>query len=563
MCHENAAHAGTTPLAEYSSTPQHSPVNFRSAFLSAAAALSFGVALLLSPSAWANCSGPVGQEGMSVYAGNVHTMVYCDGSNWISMAGGVSLTVGGSVTNNNATAAGSTSEIQYNAGSSTFGSSGNFTYSAGLLTVTGTTSTTNLYASNISGGAGTFGALTVNGVAITGSSAGDRISTSNVASGANLGMAVAGQGTISFTLAGTAGAAYINSNLGFVGPGVSTTGPVSATILFASNYVSAPLVSSTNVSMTNFTTTTGNYQTVNVTTIKGGGGNYIVSSTASVSTTTAGGGNVNFSANGTLAMTISGTNVGIGTAIPNTLLDLYSSGQSATNNPGNAALQVHAAYGSNPEFLNVGYDPTLHVGYIQPVRTGAGGTYEPLILNPNGGYVGIGMANPARPLNIKPSVANTPVLKISQAGSDNGWGMYSDNSTGDFSLGYDNAGTYTEKFHITNGGNATLVGTLTQNSDARLKSNIHPIASALDKLASIHGVTFNWKDKNRDPREQIGVIAQDVQKTLPQLVTADASGTLSVNYNGLVAPLIEAVHELKADNDNLRHEFETYKAAHP
>ncbi len=59
----------------------------------------------------------------------------------------------------------------------------------------------------------------------------DRISTSNVAGGASLAAVVADQGTISFTLAGTAGRAYLHSTLGLVAPGVSTTGPISTTSL--------------------------------------------------------------------------------------------------------------------------------------------------------------------------------------------------------------------------------------------------------------------------------------------------------------------------------------------
>ncbi|BCH05738.1 hypothetical protein MesoLj131b_77370 (plasmid) [Mesorhizobium sp. 131-2-5] len=65
----------------------------------------------------------------------------------------------------------------------------------------------------------------------------DRISTSGVASGANLGMVVASQGTVSFTLGGTAGAAYLHPTLGLVAPGVSTTGPISATGLYVSGSV--------------------------------------------------------------------------------------------------------------------------------------------------------------------------------------------------------------------------------------------------------------------------------------------------------------------------------------
>ncbi|MCA3244597.1 MAG: hypothetical protein INF43_04770, partial [Alphaproteobacteria bacterium] len=67
----------------------------------------------------------------------------------------------------------------------------------------------------------------------------DRISTSGVASGANLAMVVADQGTVSFTLAGNPGRAYLDSTLGLVAPGVSTTGTVSATRLYVTGAVTA------------------------------------------------------------------------------------------------------------------------------------------------------------------------------------------------------------------------------------------------------------------------------------------------------------------------------------
>ena len=88
--------------------------------------------------------------------------------------------------------------------------------------------------------------------------------------------------------------------------------------------------------------------------------------------------------------------------------------------------------------------------------------------------------------------------------------------------------------------------------DRRLKKDIVPLSNAVSKLSKITGVSYHWKSPEADLSEQVGVIAQDVQKVYPQLVSTEANGTLGVNYAGLVAPLIEAVKELKADNENLR-----------
>jgi hypothetical protein len=109
-------------------------------------------------------------------------------------------------------------------------------------------------------------------------------------------------------------------------------------------------------------------------------------------------------------------------------------------------------------------------------------------------------------------------------------------------------------------GNLTITGAYSP-SDLRLKKDVVEISDPLNKLTLLRGVTFRWKDSSKPQGEQIGVIAQEVKNVFPQLVSSDPSGALSVNYAGLVAPLIEAVKEMKADNDNLRTELNSSEAA--
>lgn len=92
-------------------------------------------------------------------------------------------------------------------------------------------------------------------------------------------------------------------------------------------------------------------------------------------------------------------------------------------------------------------------------------------------------------------------------------------------------------------GNAVLIGTLTQSSDARLKKNIHPLSASLQKLLQVTGYEYQWRDENRDPLPQYGVLGQEVEKLFPALVARDDKGYLSVNYSGLVPVLITAVKE--------------------
>jgi hypothetical protein len=95
-------------------------------------------------------------------------------------------------------------------------------------------------------------------------------------------------------------------------------------------------------------------------------------------------------------------------------------------------------------------------------------------------------------------------------------------------------------------GNATLMGTLTQNSDERLKKNIVPMATnMLDKIALLGAYTYQWKDDNRDQSKQIGFLAQEIEKVFPELVKTEDNDTKSVAYTGMVPVLLEATKELK------------------
>ncbi len=102
---------------------------------------------------------------------------------------------------------------------------------------------------------------------------------------------------------------------------------------------------------------------------------------------------------------------------------------------------------------------------------------------------------------------------------------------------------------ITPAWNMWIAWTLTQASDKRLKTNIDDINKWLDLLSKINGVTYNWKDKNKDQRLQYWVIAQEVEEVIPELVSEDDKWIKSVNYVWFTPVLIEAVKELKKQND--------------
>lgn len=89
-------------------------------------------------------------------------------------------------------------------------------------------------------------------------------------------------------------------------------------------------------------------------------------------------------------------------------------------------------------------------------------------------------------------------------------------------------------------GNATLMGNLTQLSDARLKKNITLIRDALPALMNINGYRYNWKDPEKDKTLQVGLLAQEIEKVMPELVIENNDGIKSVNYAGMIPVLIEA-----------------------
>ena len=107
-------------------------------------------------------------------------------------------------------------------------------------------------------------------------------------------------------------------------------------------------------------------------------------------------------------------------------------------------------------------------------------------------------------------------------------------------------------FIVNYDGSATLSGDLTINSDARLKSNIISLGSTLAKLLMIDGKSYTMK--TNESQSKIGLLAQDVQKAFPELVktTNDSDKTLSVNYQGLIPVLINAIKEQQKQIDELK-----------
>ncbi|HEU0117113.1 MAG TPA: tail fiber domain-containing protein [Alphaproteobacteria bacterium] len=96
-----------------------------------------------------------------------------------------------------------------------------------------------------------------------------------------------------------------------------------------------------------------------------------------------------------------------------------------------------------------------------------------------------------------------------------------------------------------------------QGSDIRLKTDVHQLSNPLDDVMRLKPVSYALKSTGQ---KSFGVIAQDIEKVYPQLVSERADGIKTVNYQGLIAPLIGAVQELKAENDNQRQQLKDQAA---
>jgi hypothetical protein len=91
------------------------------------------------------------------------------------------------------------------------------------------------------------------------------------------------------------------------------------------------------------------------------------------------------------------------------------------------------------------------------------------------------------------------------------------------------------------------------SSDKRLKDNIQPITEPLWKVSQIGGSPFDWNDK-QDTYEghDVGVVAQEIHKVLPEVVAERSNGYLGVKYEKIVPLLIESIKELKKEVDEIK-----------
>ncbi len=98
----------------------------------------------------------------------------------------------------------------------------------------------------------------------------------------------------------------------------------------------------------------------------------------------------------------------------------------------------------------------------------------------------------------------------------------------------------------------------TNVSDRKFKTNIHPIEKPLEKIMQLNGVNFNWINKSWGDKSQIGFIAQDVEKVLPEVVTKNGDN-YGMQYAPIAALLVEGMKAQQKKIDELEKEIKELK----
>ena len=193
----------------------------------------------------------------------------------------------------------------------------------------------------------------------------------------------------------------------------------------------------------------------------------------------------------------SGGNVGVGTTSPASLLEIYGAGNTLRMDSAGNTAKTFLMRNVNTATAEIKTDGNLDINIEDANRT-------------------------MRFLN-----GNTERMRITSAGN----------------VGIGNTSP-SQKLHVT--GSILASSDVVAFSDKKLKENIKTLDGS--KVYDMRGVSFTRKDTGKDSS---GVIAQEIQKIAPELVT-DNDGTLSVAYGNLTGYLIEAVKELKTEVEQLK-----------
>ena len=142
-----------------------------------------------------------------------------------------------------------------------------------------------------------------------------------------------------------------------------------------------------------------------------------------------------------------------------------------------------------------------------------------------------------------------PYVEDDEATNATRYLVFVDNSTAGYKrLNEDSSLTYNPSTNTLSAGTVTAT-TVTSTSDISKKTNVETIKNPLSKVTSLRGVTFDWKDTGES---DIGIIAQEIEQVLPEVVHTDNEGFKSVSYGNIVGLLIEAIKDQQKQIDELK-----------
>ena len=274
-------------------------------------------------------------------------------------------------------------------------------------------------------------------------------------------------------------------------------------------------------------------------------------------------------------------NVGIGTTNPTTNLEIASGVPLIGNmgfgvNRNQAWLDMWYDGGTNGHFAIANTSP-LNTGGTEFVRNVNGTLTRGLLYIGNDGNIGIGTTQPQyEKLDVVHGIrfgasgtggrlyaentnffGTTKEVVLTVADGNGGandliWiGPNTGGRTGHVILSAKSIG-----FDATPGGTVTVSGAFINNSDISMKKDIVPVPNALNRIIALNGINFRWKEDGINQHLQMGLVAQDVEKSFPELVYTDKDGKKSIAYIQLTGALVEAIKELKKDNSNLKQKID-------
>jgi endosialidase-like protein/trimeric autotransporter adhesin len=261
--------------------------------------------------------------------------------------------------------------------------------------------------------------------------------------------------------------------------------------------------------------------------------------------------------------------VGNGTSttdIKNALVILKNGNTGIGFNHPEATMEIARGTGG---FGTAAFHGTTHISHFnystdEDTYIRAGKDNRNVIINDiPGGKVGIGMSAPNAPLSFANITGNKISLYEGILNSQYGFGVqasqlqiYSDGPGSKITFGYYNSGIYTEKMYLNNSNGHLIVSGTDYPSDARYKKQITRLQNPIEKIMAINGVEYymrtnEFPSKHFDTKLHVGLIAQEVEKVLPQVVQTDKDGYKAVDYAKVVPLLVEGIKEQQKQIDAL------------